>query len=58
MQKQIEDGEKNVAQGTMKPNYILAILFKNTVTHEVFNRLAEQHNAWVFKLTDTNPHLR
>lgn len=58
MQKQIEDGEKNVAQGTMKPNYILAILFKNTVTHEVFNRLAEQHKAWVFKLTDTNPHLR
>lgn len=57
IQKQIQEGEQSVAQGTMKPNYIQAILFKNTITHDLFNRLAEQYQSWRFKPTDTNPHL-
>jgi predicted O-linked N-acetylglucosamine transferase (SPINDLY family)/SAM-dependent methyltransferase len=56
--KQVEESEKAVAQGTAKPNYILSILFKNSVDQGVLQMLAGQHSDWTFKSTDTNPYLR
>ncbi len=56
--KQVEKGEKAVEQGTAKPNYILGILFKNSVDQGLLQMLTKQHSDWIFKSTDTNPYLR
>jgi predicted O-linked N-acetylglucosamine transferase (SPINDLY family)/ubiquinone/menaquinone biosynthesis C-methylase UbiE len=55
--KKVEEGEIAVTQGTAKPNYILGILFKNSVDQGVLQMLAKQHGYWTFKSTDTNPYL-
>ena len=53
-QKRIKEGEKAIAQGLAKPNYILGILFKNSVDQGVLEMLSKQHSAWTFRSTDTN----
>ena len=56
--KRVEEGEKAVEQGTAKPNYILGILFKNSVDQGLLQMLTKQYSDWMFKSTDTNPYLR
>ncbi|MFC7421110.1 class I SAM-dependent methyltransferase [Iodobacter arcticus] len=46
-----------VSQGMVKPNYVQAVFFKNTVAVELFDLLAVQNPGWRFLRTDTNPYL-
>jgi hypothetical protein len=43
--------------GTIKPNYVQGVFFKNTVAPALFEQLASQHEGWRFLRTDTNPYL-
>lgn len=43
--------------GTIKPNYVQGVFFKNTVAPALFEQLASQHEDWRFLRTDTNPYL-
>jgi ubiquinone/menaquinone biosynthesis C-methylase UbiE len=53
----VEQAAQGMRNGTIKPNYVQGVFFKNTVTAELFDLLAAQHPGWRFQRTDTNPHL-
>ncbi len=53
----VDQATKAMSEGTVKPNYIQGIFFKNSVTPELFEMLAKQHSDWHFVRTDTNPYL-
>ncbi|MFZ2956813.1 MAG: class I SAM-dependent methyltransferase [Candidatus Ozemobacteraceae bacterium] len=53
----VEQATQAMKEGSIKPNYVQGIFFKNTVTPEVFDMLAKQHPDWSFVRTDTNPYL-
>lgn len=55
--EQVEQSNLAMKAGTIKPNYIQGVFFKNTVTPELFDMLAKQHPEWRFLRTDTNPYL-
>ena len=52
-----EQATQAMKAGTIKPNYIQGIFFKNTVTPELFEMLARKNPQWRFMRTDTNPYL-
>ncbi|NJM13798.1 MAG: hypothetical protein HC889_19840 [Synechococcaceae cyanobacterium SM1_2_3] len=54
--RQVEEAEKAVTQGTVKPNYILGILFKNRMDKQDIEKLISNNSDWAFKTTDTNPY--
>jgi ubiquinone/menaquinone biosynthesis C-methylase UbiE len=43
--------------GEVVASYVQGVFFKNTVTPELFEMLAQQHPDWRFIRTDTNPYL-
>ncbi|NHQ88659.1 class I SAM-dependent methyltransferase [Iodobacter sp. HSC-16F04] len=43
--------------GEVVASYVQAVFFKNTVTPELFDMLAQQNPEWRFLRTDTNPFL-
>ena len=53
----VEQANKSVQEGSIKPNYVQGIFFKNSVTAELLNLLAREHSEWCFLRTDTNPHI-
>lgn len=55
--EKVEQSTQGMKDGTIKPNYIQGILFKNTVTPELFDHLAKQSPDWRFLRTDANPFL-
>jgi ubiquinone/menaquinone biosynthesis C-methylase UbiE len=55
--EQVEKSTDAMKAGTVKPNYIQGVFFKNTVTTELFQFLAKQNADWRFLRTDTNPFL-
>ncbi len=54
---QVEQATQAVKAGTIKPNYVQGVFFKNTVTPELFDMLSKQNLEWRFLRTDTNPYL-
>lgn len=55
--EKVEQATMEMKAGTIKPNYVQGIFFKNTVTPELFDMLASQNPEWRFLRTDTNPYL-
>jgi hypothetical protein len=55
--EQVELANIAMKAGSIKPNYVQGIFFKNSVTPELFDMLAKQHPGWRFLRTDTNPYL-
>lgn len=55
--EKVEQSTQAMKAGTIKPNYVQGVFFKNTVTPELFEMLAMQNPQWRFLRTDTNPHL-
>lgn len=55
--EKVEQATLEMKAGTIKPNYVQGIFFKNTVTPELFEMLASQNPEWRFLRTDTNPFL-
>lgn len=53
----VELSTQAMQNGTIKPNYVQGIFFKNSVTAEVFHLLAQQNSDWHFLRTDINPYL-
>ena len=54
----VEEATRAMTAGTIKPNYVQGILFKNSVTPEAFAMLAQQNPEWRFVPTNTNPYLQ
>jgi ubiquinone/menaquinone biosynthesis C-methylase UbiE len=57
IQQLIKQEEDRLRTNETKPNYLLGILFKNSVTREVFDYLGKSNSAWDFHLTKTNPYI-
>jgi len=55
--EKVEQSTQAMKEGTIKPNYIQGVFFKNTVTSELFEMLSKQNPTWRFLRTDTNPYL-
>ncbi|MBI5920072.1 MAG: class I SAM-dependent methyltransferase [Betaproteobacteria bacterium] len=55
--EKVEQTTRGMQEGTIKPNYVQGIFFKNSVAPEVFDMLAKQNPEWRFLRTDTNPSL-
>lgn len=55
--EKVEQSTQAMKAGTVKPNYVQGVFFKNTVTPEVFDLLTRQSPDWRFLRTDGNPFL-
>ena len=54
---QLANIENQTKAGFIKPNYIQAVLFKETVSPEVFDFLRTANNSWKFSNTNLNPYI-
>lgn len=57
IQNQLSNIEQKIRNNQIKPNYIQTILFKETVTGNIFNYLKENNPNWKFTQSNTNPYL-
>lgn len=57
MQQLLNQEENRRKAGEIKGNYILSVLFKNSVSREVFEHISKKHQDWVFRITKENPFI-
>jgi ubiquinone/menaquinone biosynthesis C-methylase UbiE len=55
--QQVDEATAGMRAGTIKPNYVQGLFFKNTVSPDLFDLLAKQNPTWRFLHTNTNPYL-
>ena len=57
MNQQLTHLEAQVAQGLSKGNYIQGIVFKESVSADLFDLLAKTYRRWSFEKTNANPYI-